>query len=354
MIDHSVSGVPKMASQESSGVSLQLSANSLFSRLTVRLSRAHILIPLSLFLILLPIILAFVDGQLDQFFTTNLWRALLIQPTIIVYILLISSFLQCAGERMVISLRPIVQLTNEEFSQLVSEKSRVDPRGELMAIVIGALAGWFLRRGMAITSEAPWLQAYQTIFTIVMYSAIAWAIYGSVVGSRLTGAILRQPLQVDILDIRPFEPVGHASLLVSLAFIIGTTIAMVFTTTRQFVLTVENFLIYFFFACVTILVFFLNMRDTHRILADTKKRELDFVQKRISQAYQVLKCKAQNGEDTQAITAQVNAWIACEERLNQARTWPYNTEIISKLLISTLIPIGLELLPVLYSILAQH
>ena len=332
-----------MASQEPSGVPTQLTANSLFSRLAVRLSRARVLIPLSLFLMLLPIILAFVGGQLDQLFTTNLWRALLIQPTIVVYILLISSFLQRAGEQMIISLRPIVQLTNGEFSQLVFEKSRVDPRGELMAIVIGALAGWFLRRGIAITSEAPWLQAYQIIFTIVMYSAIAWAIYGSVVGSRLTGAILRQPLQVDILDIRPFEPVGRASLLVSLAFIIGTTIAMVFTMTRQFALTIGNLVIYFFFACVTILVFFLNMRDTHRILADTKKGELDLVQSHISQAYRVLKHGVQDGEDTQAIAAELNAWIASEERLNQARTWPYNTEIIGKLLISTLLPIGIEL-----------
>ena len=78
-----------MASQEPSGILMQLTTNSLFGRLTVRLSRTHILIPLSLFLILLPIILAFVDGQLDQFFTTNLWRAVLMQPTTVIYILLV-------------------------------------------------------------------------------------------------------------------------------------------------------------------------------------------------------------------------------------------------------------------------
>ena len=140
----------------------------------------------------------------------------------------------------------------------------------------------------------------------------------------------------------------------SLAFIIGTTIALVFNLTLHFELTVENVLIYFFFACVTILVFFLNMRDTHRLLADTKKRELGLVQKQISRAYQVLKRKMRDGEDTQAIAAEVNAWIACEERLSQARTWPYNTEIIGKLLISTLMPIGIELASLIYGILVQH
>ena len=51
----------------------------------------------------------------------------------------------------------------------------------------------------------------------------------------------------------------------------------------------------------------------------------------------------QDGEDAQSIAAEVNAWMACEERLSRARTWPYNTEIIGKLLISILMPIGIEL-----------
>ena len=332
-----------MASQGSSGIPMQSTANSLFDQLIIRLHRTRILIPFGIFLILLPIILAFVDGQLDQFFTTNLWRALLIQPTSIIYILLVWSVMQPARERMITSLRPIIQLTNGEFNQLVSEKSRVDPRGELIAIAIGALVGLYLKRGMAIDLDAPWIQAYQTIFTIAMYSAIVWVIYGSVSGTRLTGALFRQPLQVDILDIRPFEPVARESFLVSLAFIIGTTIAMLFTVTGQFALTVENLSVYFFFASVAIVVFFLNMRDAHRVLVDTKNHELDLVRKHISQAYQVLKRKAQDGEDTQAVTAEVSVWIACEERLNQARTWPYNTEIIGKLLLSALLPIGIEL-----------
>jgi hypothetical protein len=95
---------------------------------------------------------------------------------------------------------------------------------------------------------------------------------------------------------------------------------------------------------VALVVFFLNMRDTHRVLADTKERELILAQRRISRAHHALKRAAQAGEDTQAIAAELSAWIACEERLNQTRTWPYNTTIIRNLLISTLMPLGVAAL----------
>jgi len=287
---------------------------------------------------------AFVDGHLNLFFNGGLWRALLMQPAIILYILLIAPVMWRAREDVIAGLRPIVQLTDEEFEQLVDEESRVDLRGELIAVSIGALVGWFMKKGITIDLDAPWVQAYVTVFTVLMYAVIAWVIYGTVAGTRLNRALLRQPLEIDIFDISPFEPIGRGSVLASLAFIIGATLAMVFSITGQFVLDFESFVVYVFFACVAILVFFLNMRDTHRVLADTKERELNLAQGRISQAYQALKHKAHDGEAAQAIAGEMNVWIACKGRLSKARTWPYNTEIIRNLLISTLMPMGVAAL----------
>jgi hypothetical protein len=319
-------------------------ADSLFDRLAIRLCRTRILIPLILLLILLPITLAFVDGQLDQFLSGGLWRVLLIQPALIIYILLLSPFMQRAREGVITGLRPIVELTDEEFERLVAEESRLNPRSELIAVSIGALVGWFMRIGMAIGVDSPWVQAYQAIATVLMYAAIAWVIYGAVAGTGLYRALLRQPLEVDIFDISPFEPIGRESVLVSVAFIIGATLAMVFSITGQFVLEFESFVVYIFFACVAVLVFFLNLRDTHRVLADAKQRELELAQARISQAYQALKHEARDREAIQAIAVEMDAWIACKERLGKTRTWPYNTEIIRNLLISTLMPMGIAAL----------
>ncbi|MBN1810629.1 MAG: hypothetical protein JXA14_02210 [Anaerolineae bacterium] len=316
---------------------------SLFDRLTTHLSRPRVLIPLGIGLVLLPTALAFVDGVQTSFFT-SLWHALLIQPTVIIYILLISPFLRHAGERVIGGLRPIVLLTDEEFNRLLAEKSHADPRGELVAISVGALVSLLTRSVWSLDLDAPWIQAYHTIATIVMYTALAWVIYLGVAGPRLNRALLRQPLQVDIFDTRPFEPVGRESLLSALAFIMGATIAMVFVVSHELVLSFENLVAYGFFALVTVLVFCLNMVDTYRVLVRAKQQELNYAQERISLAYQILKHKAQQGEDIRDVAADMNAWITCKERIGKTRTWPHSTEIVGKLLASALMPVGVAAL----------
>jgi hypothetical protein len=316
---------------------------SLFDRLTTHLSRPRVLIPLGIGLVLLPIALAFIDGVLKLFFT-SLWHALLIQPTVIIYILLISPLLRRAGERAIAGLRPIVLLTDEEFDRLLAEKSHVDPRGELVAISVGALVSLLTRSVWSLDLDAPGIQVYHTVATIVMYTALFWVIYLGVAGPRLNRALLRQPLQVDIFYTRPFEPIGRESLLSALVFIIGATIAMVFVVSHELVLSFENLVAYGFFAFVTVLVFCLNMLGTYRVLSRAKNQELDYAQERISLAYQILKHRAQRGEDIQDIAAGMNAWVACKERISKTRTWPHGTEIVGKLLASALMPVGVAAL----------
>jgi hypothetical protein len=316
---------------------------SLFDRLTTCLSRPRVLIPLGMGLLLLPTALAFVDGVHTSFFT-DLWHALLVQPVVVIYILLIAPFLRRAGERVVAGLRPIVLLTDEEFDRLLTEKSHVDPRGELVAISIGVLLSLLTRSIWSFELDAPWTQAYHTVATTVMYAALAWVIYLGVAGPRLNRTLLRQPLQVDIFDTRPFEPIGRESLLSALAFIMGATIAMIFVVSHELVLSFENLVVYGFFAFVTVLVFCLNMFDTHRVLSRAKQQELSYAQERIALAYQILRHKAQEGEDIQDMAAEMSTWITCKERISKTRTWPQSTEIVGKLLASALMPLGVAAL----------
>lgn len=331
-----------MTPQEPPGTPWQFS-ESLFDRVTACLSRPRVLIPLGLVLILLPALMAFIDDALDLFFT-DLWHALLVQPAVITYILIISHFLRRARERVVAGLRPIVLLTDEEFNRLLVEKSHVDLRGELVAISIGVLVSLLTWGVWSFDLDAPWIQAYHTFATIVMYMALTWVIYLGVAGPRLNRALLRQPLQVDIFDTRPFEPIGRESLLSALAFIIGATIAMAFVVSHELVLSLENLVVYAFFAFVTILVFCLNMFDTYRVLSRAKERELHYAQKRISLAYQILKHKAQQGEDIQGMVADMATWTTCKERIGKTRTWPKSTETVGKLLASALMPVGIAAL----------
>ena len=316
---------------------------SLFDRLTTRLSRPRVLIPLGVGLVLLPIALAFIDGVQTLFFS-DLWHALLVQPVVIIYILLIAPFLRRAGERVIAGLRPIVLLTDEEFDRLLAEKSHIDPRGELVAISIGVLVSLFTRSIWSFELDAPWIQVYHTTATVVMYTALVWVIYLGLAGPRLNRTLLRQPLQVDIFDIRPFEPIGRESLLSALAFITGATIAMIFVVSHELVLSFENLVVYGFFALVTVLVFCLNMFNTYRVLSQAKNQELDYAQEHISLAYQILKHKAQQEEDIRDIVADMSAWVTCKERISKVRTWPQSTEIVGKLLASALMPVGVAAL----------
>lgn len=327
-----------MTSQESSTTDVLNIAPALFDRFTSSLSQKKILVLLSLVLLILPVILSMVDGIFDQF--SHLWSILYVQPTIILYILILTPILQRASKKVIIGLRPIVKLTDEEFNQVVAEKSRIDPRGEYAAIFIGLLIGLIMNIGATIDVHAPLTKTYKLITTLIMYTGITWALFLAVASSRLTKEIFRQSIEVNIFDLRPFEPVGRESLLLSFAFIVGATIAMAFSITAELALTIESIIVYIIFALLTIVVFYANMIDTYRLLVDTKKRELNIAQDHISHAYKSFKQSAGEGEDIRNSMIDMNAWIVMKERLVKTQTWPHNTATVGRLLISSLMPAG--------------
>lgn len=341
-----------MVSQESSAdVTLHITP-AIFDRITSRLSRKQVLIPLALALFILPVIFAFIDGIFDQFHL--LWRIIYVQPTIILYILILGPVLKRANEDVIIGLRPIVKLSDEEYNQVIAENSRIDPRGEYIAVAAGLLIGFVMNWGAVLGVRAPLTQTYKLITTVVMYTGIIWALYLAIASSRLTKEIFRQPIDVDIFDLRPFEPIGRESLMVSFAFIVGATIAMAFTITPDLVLTIESIIVYFLFALMTIVVFYANMIDTYRLLADAKKRELNLAQDHISNTYLIFKQSAEEGGDINARMLDMNAWIAVRERLAKTQTWPHSTATIGRLLVSSLMPAGVAGLRQLANTILDH
>jgi len=95
------------------------------------------------------------------------------------------------------------------------------------------------------------------------------------------------------------------------------------------------------------------MQPIHRILAAAKNREMGVVKKKINQiGREIMDCL--NREAEAATKAQIiNALIAYEQRLHNARTWPYNTSMLRTLFFSVLVPagtlIGRILLNIFYS-----
>ena len=283
-----------MAIQESSASSTLHVTPAIFDRITGPLSQKKILIPLGLVLFSMPVILTIADGIFDQF--QQIWRVLYIPPTIILYILILAPLLDCVR---------CTRMKNSTVSRKIAHAG--DPQ-------------W-------IADRHEWPDQHHVTVPAV------WRC--------LTKEIYRQPIVVNIFDLRPFEPVGRESLLLSFAFIVGATIAMAFSITVELVLTIESIIVYMVFALMTIVVFYANMIDTYRLLSDAKKRELNLVKDHISYAYRSFKQSAEEGQDIRTSVMEMNAWISMKERLVKAQTWPHSTATVGRLLISSLMPAGI-------------
>jgi hypothetical protein len=84
-------------------------------------------------------------------------------------------------------------------------------------------------------------------------------------------------------------------------------------------------LIYLLLGAVPVLIFFLNMRPTHLVLASEKQRQLEAVQSQIRRAGQDLMQRLEQNHHAGMTSAEVGALIAYEGRLKETRTWPYRT-----------------------------
>lgn len=204
-----------------------------------------------------------------------------------------------------------------------------------MTIGILTAAPWL------IDGDFQWLELYVALTSALMFALLLWAIYLAMIDTRLINGIERQPLEFDILYRRPFIAIGRQNLRVALAFVGGTTIAILFTFSPDEAFEFGNLLVYGLLTLVTLLIFFLPMTQTHRILRGAKIKEVDTANRRLADAYDVL--KALSDDDRERIltfSTEVKLWKDYEERLKSVNTWPYELGMLRTLLLSVLIPIA--------------
>jgi len=309
---------------------------------------------ISLLLILTPIGAAYLDGVLDDFLSQGYWRLLLLPPAVITYILVVSPILARMETGVIEAFRSLVLMDDDSLNRLVNEASRINPIGEVIAFGVGAAFGLWVGRTWLPDDNVFWLQLYLPLSASLMFGLLGWTIYAVVAGTRLTAELHRQPLRVDIFDIKPFEPIGRQSLIVALVFVGGTALSTIFGGLGQgSIFAWQDWLIYVLLALVTVLVFFLSMRDTHRVLAAEKKRELEAVQRNILLACRTLMKRFAANENAGTLAAEINALVAYEERLQATRTWPYDTAMLRTLFFSVILPGGLALAQFVFEKLSE-
>jgi hypothetical protein len=303
------------------------------------ISRKWTLLVIGTLLILLPIGIAYPEGVSHLILVDGIWRNLFIQPVLIVYVLILAQPLQHTREGVAQALRSIVQLDDESFNSLVKRACQTNPIGELIGFGIGVVFIFSLGGRFEVFENAYWLSLYVFLSAILMWGMIGWLTYGAFSITRLTRKLLQQPLDIDLFDPKPFEPIGGQSLMLSMAFIGGITLSLIFSFDPSTTFQISTWIIYGCLLLVTVLVFFFNMSDTHRVLADAKDDIRASVDRSLATALYKLQEYSSSGEDTHLIAAEINAWAVFKQQVKEARAWPYNTEMLRTLFVSVLTPL---------------
>ena len=311
---------------------------SLFDRFFSQPRPVWVALIVSLTLLLLPFAAVYLDGVIDEFFNQGRWRVFLLPPTIIIYIWLVSPLMARMGDNVIESFRPLIQMDDDSFDRMIHETSYVDPLHEWIAFGIGIILGIISALSTDFDQGASWSKSYWIISSSLMYGVLAWAIFVSVSSTRLNTALHRQPMQFDILNPAPFEAIGRQSLLLALVFIGGITLSLLFTFQDANLSSTEFWLVNLIFVLFVVLIFFLSMRPTHKLLLAEKTRRLEPVQKHINLACQDLIQRLEQGLDLGNLSGEINALEVYEQRLLSARTWPYNTSMLRTLFFSVIIP----------------
>jgi hypothetical protein len=234
--------------------------------------------------------------------------------------------------------RPVVQLDDEAFARLVWESSYISPRGEVLSMVIGAVVGILLTNAGSNLSSFTWTRLYWTLSNAILLALLAWVIYVSLAGTRQTTALHRQPLKIDLFDLAPFIPIGRQSLLLALVFVGGILISLILGVQPESLRVPQFWVTYSVMVLIPVLIFFLNMRPTHRVLAEEKKKRQGFLNHRFSAAF--LRLEQQGEQADPGLADEIQVLSIYEQHLIAARTWPYNTTQLRTLAITVLIPLA--------------
>jgi hypothetical protein len=194
-------------------------------------------------------------------------------------------------------------------------------RWEWMSILIGVIFWLSLWQPWGWGWQPVWLSAYDVATQMILFGLVSWLIYSSFNGSQYLSRLSRQHLNLDIFDTGMLTPVARSSLGLSLAFIGGISLSLVFQT-QEDLLMWNNITVWVVLVCFTVLLFFLSMWSTHTTMTKAKRRELDLVQKHLKAASNELKKRTADDslKETVELSSTITTWVTYEKRVKEATT----------------------------------
>jgi hypothetical protein len=316
----------------------------------IRLSERQVAAVVGLVLILFLVGVAYLAGVLTDPFDVDFWRAGLLYPAIIVYILWILPILRRLRDSAIEGFRPLALLDDNDFERLLAEAPMFNRRLEWLALASGVVGGLLLlrpwdysglsRTWLSLGTRSEWLVLYVLIAGGLWGGLLGLGIYSSLSGMRLFTKLQQHPLDINIFDQKPLEPIGHWSLSIAMIFVGGSVLSLLFFP--KLTPSIETLVLYGMLILTPVLVFFLNMLSTRQTIVAAKNRKLDMARDNIAAASRALEEGGAKGqaEHIQALLDSVSAWVTYEKRVKEVPEWPYTTEIKRNLALSTLLPLA--------------
>ncbi len=290
-----------------------------------------------LFLIILVVTL---DDLWPEFWRAGLWSRMLTAPTIIVYIMIIGRATVPFQRKAVDNLHQISALDEEAYAQLVQETQAKTSKGATPALILGFAFGFLPSLPWVWNEGVSWVNFYLPLVSGLMFGLLALVIQQSVSEGHLSNRLLQGPLNFDIFYTAPFIPIGLHSLAVALAFVGGSTIVVFFNAAGQLAFTLADIIIHSLLILVTLLIFFMTLLPTHRVLQTAKRAEQDNLRRHLADAYRRLEAMTlEEKQDILPFSTEVGLWQQYEDRLKEVPTWPYNAGMLRTLFASILLPI---------------
>ncbi|MFC1874708.1 hypothetical protein ACFLY3_00920 [Chloroflexota bacterium] len=301
-------------------------------------------------LFLLLILVGYLDGDFNQQFAGGFWRVGLQGPVLIIYILVIYPFVLRLWKSAIEAFRPIVSMSENQFSRLSIEITTVNRRREWLAVFIGIFLFLVIQR-IWLGWVDQWFEVYQVTTEVILFGLLSWLIYSSIKGSRGIARLGKQNLQLDIFNTKLLAPVARLSLGNSLVFVGGISLALLFET-QETLIEWQSVVIYSILVLATILIFYISMWSMHNIMARVKRYELEVAQKYMAEMSRKLKEWTTKGQlqGMEELSSAVAGWAAYERRVKEAQEWPFNAGIIRRLFASVLAPVSVYLIKI-FSIL---
>jgi len=270
-------------------------------------------------------------------------------PTIIIYIVMVSPIINGYWNRAVNTLLPLIK-ENKLKEKLITDLTKNDRWRESSAalVAIGAIVaishdweGW----------PDGWFEWYRLITQFTMIGLLGWLVYTGLRGVRNLTRLTRSIQDLDIFNLELLSPVASWSLGVSLAFIGGITISLIFVPYDS-LLNAISISVYSFLIFTIILIFFSSMLSTHNAILRVKQRELNAAQEKLSIAFRKMRRSSPRGaeETDKTVFTEVAAWGTYEANVRNIHDWPYTASILRQLLASLISPAIVYLIKVAFGV----